>query len=231
MSWINAVLTDKEWRRESLRDEYAGERALLVRKSQLVRHFSDICRLLAPVTFIVTGKPDLVCDTLSVFALLSDVAKSDVIILRPFSDGVRDAPGLFNRRPRASRKEQYEPAQGAGSHSAGQFLLAATSADVTAESKPQLAGFICYGTITPGEVFSAAYLPAILLAALMPSLSCSGIAHFRQYPALTTVQEKLIFKWPLKRINGRGIHRAISNVICKNQQTFSHNTTPNKIAI
>lgn len=80
-------MTDKEWRRESLRDEYAAERALLVRKSQLVRHFSDTGILLSPVTLIVTGKPDVVCDTLSAFALLSDVAESDVIILRPFSDG------------------------------------------------------------------------------------------------------------------------------------------------
>ncbi|MCW1830181.1 DUF2913 family protein [Enterobacter asburiae] len=85
--WINAVVTDKEWRPESLRDEYAGERALLVRKSELVRQFSDAGRLLGPVTFMVTGEPDAVCDILSAFALLSEVTEPDRITLKPSSDG------------------------------------------------------------------------------------------------------------------------------------------------
>ncbi|MCY1700946.1 DUF2913 family protein [Lelliottia sp. SL45] len=86
--WINAVVTDKEWRRESLQREYAGERAMLVRKSELVRQFSDAGRLMAPVTFMVTGEPDVVCDTLFAFALLSEVAEPNFIILRPSSDGL-----------------------------------------------------------------------------------------------------------------------------------------------
>ncbi|ELN2578955.1 DUF2913 family protein [Enterobacter kobei] len=85
--WINAVVTDKEWRRESLRDEYAGERALLVRKSDLVRQFSDAGRLQGPVTFMVTGEPDVVRDILSAFALLSEVTEPDRITLKPSSDG------------------------------------------------------------------------------------------------------------------------------------------------
>ncbi|QLA06949.1 DUF2913 family protein [Enterobacter ludwigii] len=87
LGWINAVLTDKEWLRESLRDEYAGERALLVRKSELVRQFSDAGRLLGHVTFMTTGEPDAVRDTLSAFALSSDVAEPDLIILKPSSGG------------------------------------------------------------------------------------------------------------------------------------------------
>ena len=35
--WINAVVTDKEWQSGSLRDEYAGERALLVRQNDRSR--------------------------------------------------------------------------------------------------------------------------------------------------------------------------------------------------
>ncbi|MHA1067223.1 hypothetical protein ACR9GP_25835 [Enterobacter ludwigii] len=82
------MVTNKEWRRESLHREYAGERALLVRKSELVRQFSDTGRLLGPVTFLVTGEPDVVGDTLSAFALLSEVADPDIITLKPSSDGV-----------------------------------------------------------------------------------------------------------------------------------------------
>lgn len=85
--WINAVVTDKEWRRETLRDEYAGERAMLVRKSELVRQFSDAGRLLGHVTFMTTGEPDAVHDTLSAFALSSEVAEPDLIILKPSPDG------------------------------------------------------------------------------------------------------------------------------------------------
>lgn len=85
--WVNAVVTDKEWRRESLQREYAGERALLVRKSELVRQFSDAGRLLGPLTFMTTGEPDAVRDTLSAFALLSEVAEPERIILKPSSDG------------------------------------------------------------------------------------------------------------------------------------------------
>ena len=80
-------MTDKEWRRESLRDEYAGEQALLVRKSELLRQFSDTGRLLGPLTFMTTGEPDAVRDTLSAFALLSEVAEPDLITLKPSSDG------------------------------------------------------------------------------------------------------------------------------------------------
>ncbi|MBL5926061.1 hypothetical protein [Enterobacter asburiae] len=81
--WINAVVTDKEWLQDSIRDEYVGERALLVRKSELVRQFSDAGRLLGPVTFMTSGEPDAVRDTLWEFALLSEVAEPDLITLKP----------------------------------------------------------------------------------------------------------------------------------------------------
>lgn len=86
--WINAVVADKEWQSDSLRDEYDGERAVLVRKSELMRHFSQVGRLLAPVTFMVTGKSDAVCDTLSSFCLLCEVSEPGVIILKPSSDSI-----------------------------------------------------------------------------------------------------------------------------------------------
>lgn len=84
--WVNAVVTDKEWQCDSFRGEYAGERALLVRKSELVCHFSDAGRLLAPVTLVVTGKHAPVHGMLSSFGLQSETAEPDLIILKPSSD-------------------------------------------------------------------------------------------------------------------------------------------------
>ncbi|QLA06279.1 DUF2913 family protein [Enterobacter ludwigii] len=83
--WINAVVTDKEWQSKNVRHEYAGERVLLVRKSDLVRHFSDSGRVLAPIRFMVTGESDAVCDALSAFGLQSGIAEPGVVILRPAS--------------------------------------------------------------------------------------------------------------------------------------------------
>ncbi|UAN17714.1 DUF2913 family protein [Enterobacter asburiae] len=84
--WVNVALSDVDWQCDSLRGEYAGERALLTRKSELVRHFSDAGRLLAPVTFVVTGKHELVHGILSSFGLQSETAEPDLITLKPSSD-------------------------------------------------------------------------------------------------------------------------------------------------
>ena len=53
--WINAVISDEEWCGEALSEEYRGVSALLVKKSDLVRHFSEEGALLSPVEFVVVG--------------------------------------------------------------------------------------------------------------------------------------------------------------------------------
>ncbi|WP_373225136.1 DUF2913 family protein [Enterobacter cloacae complex sp. ESBL7] len=53
--WVNAVVTDDEWVPESLYAEYADVSALLVRKSELQRHFTEQGQQSAPVEFIVVG--------------------------------------------------------------------------------------------------------------------------------------------------------------------------------
>ncbi|EKS6337657.1 MULTISPECIES: DUF2913 family protein [Enterobacter] len=53
--WVNAVVTDEEWVPESLYAEYADVSALLVRKSELERHFTAQGQLSSPIDFIVAG--------------------------------------------------------------------------------------------------------------------------------------------------------------------------------
>jgi len=53
--WVNAVVSDEEWLPESLYAEYADVYALLVRKSELQRHFTEQGQQSAPVEFIVVG--------------------------------------------------------------------------------------------------------------------------------------------------------------------------------
>ncbi|MNG54578.1 hypothetical protein D3C79_126240 [compost metagenome] len=62
--WINAVVSDEEWEPESLYVEYAGVSALLVRKSELQRHFTEQGQQSAPVDFIVAGDSRVVGDVL-----------------------------------------------------------------------------------------------------------------------------------------------------------------------
>ncbi|MFZ5179065.1 DUF2913 family protein [Enterobacter kobei] len=57
--WVNAVVVDDEWVPETLSAEYADVSALLVRKSELQRHFTEQGQQSAPVDFIVVGDP---CD-------------------------------------------------------------------------------------------------------------------------------------------------------------------------
>lgn len=58
--WVNAVVADDEWNAEVLFAEYAGESALLVRKSELQRHYTDLGELTSPVDFIVIGDSNCV---------------------------------------------------------------------------------------------------------------------------------------------------------------------------
>lgn len=50
--WVNAVVTDEEWVPGSLYTEYANTSALLVRKSELQRHFNEQGQQTAPVTSV-----------------------------------------------------------------------------------------------------------------------------------------------------------------------------------
>lgn len=60
--WVNAVVADEEWVPETLYTEYADVSALLVRKSELQRHFNEQGQQSAPVEFIVAGEVRVVCD-------------------------------------------------------------------------------------------------------------------------------------------------------------------------
>lgn len=67
--WLNAVVADDEWMRDSLLAEYTDVRALLVKKSELTRHFSEAGELLYPLTFQVTGDIGNVTNTFRTFEL------------------------------------------------------------------------------------------------------------------------------------------------------------------
>lgn len=54
--WINAVVADEEWEPASLYAEYTDVSALLVRKSELQRHFNEQGQQTAPVEFVVAGE-------------------------------------------------------------------------------------------------------------------------------------------------------------------------------
>lgn len=60
--WVNAVVADEEWAPETLYTEYANTPALLVRKSELQRHFNERGQQTAPVDFIVAGDSRVVGD-------------------------------------------------------------------------------------------------------------------------------------------------------------------------
>lgn len=60
--WVNAVVADEEWVPETLSAEYADVSALLVRKSELQRHFNEQGQQTAPVAFIVVGERRVVGD-------------------------------------------------------------------------------------------------------------------------------------------------------------------------
>ncbi|WP_371973003.1 DUF2913 family protein [Lelliottia nimipressuralis] len=62
--WVNAVVTNDEWEPASLYAEYMDVSALLVRKSELQRHFTDKGQQSASVDFIVVGDSGVVGDVL-----------------------------------------------------------------------------------------------------------------------------------------------------------------------
>ncbi|HED1422654.1 TPA: DUF2913 family protein [Kluyvera georgiana] len=67
--WVNAVVVHEEWIPESLFTEYANTSALLVRKSELQRHFNEQGQQTAPVDFIVIGDCCMVADVLDTWEL------------------------------------------------------------------------------------------------------------------------------------------------------------------
>lgn len=71
--WINAVVTDREWNPEMLTKEYQGGSAVLVRKTELMRNFSEQGVMLAPVDFLVTGNIADVTGLLDAAGLLYDI--------------------------------------------------------------------------------------------------------------------------------------------------------------
>lgn len=68
--WINAVVTDEEWVPGSLYAEYADVSALLVKKSELQRHFNEQGQQSAPVDFVVAGDGRVVGDAFDARKLL-----------------------------------------------------------------------------------------------------------------------------------------------------------------
>ena len=62
--WVNAVVPDEEWEPNVLYAEYAGVSALLVRKSELQRHFTEQGQQSATVDFIVVGDTRVVGEVL-----------------------------------------------------------------------------------------------------------------------------------------------------------------------
>ncbi|EFA7466528.1 DUF2913 family protein [Escherichia coli] len=67
--WINAVVADDEWVPEALYVEHADVAVLLVRKSELLRHFTEEGQQSAPVDFIIVGDSRRVGDVFDARAL------------------------------------------------------------------------------------------------------------------------------------------------------------------
>lgn len=88
--WVNAVVTDEEWVPDTLFAEYANTSALLVRKSELQRHFTEEGKQSAPVDFIVAGEVRVVCDAFDVrelrYALGEQRAGGCLLSLLPVAD-------------------------------------------------------------------------------------------------------------------------------------------------
>jgi hypothetical protein len=67
--WINAAVVDAEWDIPALLAEYDNVSALLVRKSDLVRQFTDDGQLTGAVSFLAKGAMTVVCEALQVQGL------------------------------------------------------------------------------------------------------------------------------------------------------------------
>lgn len=102
--WVNAVVTDEEWMSESLYSEYADTSALLVRKSELQRHFTEQGRQSAPVDFMVVGDGRVVGEVLDSRALRYVIreqrAGGCILVLIPSAEASVDAAAV----PEAQRQ-------------------------------------------------------------------------------------------------------------------------------
>lgn len=58
--WVNAAVADAEWDIPALLAEYTDVSALLVRKSDLARHFAEDGQLTSGIDFVVKGSMDTV---------------------------------------------------------------------------------------------------------------------------------------------------------------------------
>ncbi|ECE6019982.1 hypothetical protein DL121_17395 [Salmonella enterica subsp. enterica] len=67
--WVNAVIADDEWDISALLAEYPNDSVLLVKKSDLVRHFAEDGQLIGEVTFLMKGEPDTATVALDTYPL------------------------------------------------------------------------------------------------------------------------------------------------------------------
>lgn len=82
--WVNAAVSDADWNNEALLvQEYSDTDALLVRKPALTCRFSDGCKLVAPVEFLVTGYLSACTDIFHAYVLPSVIMELNRIALQP----------------------------------------------------------------------------------------------------------------------------------------------------
>ena len=82
--WINAAVSDEDWDNEALLvQEYSDTNALLVRKSALTCGFSEECKLVAPVEFLVTGNMSACTEIFQAHSLPSVMLALNRIALHP----------------------------------------------------------------------------------------------------------------------------------------------------
>jgi len=81
--WVNAVVSDGDWSSENLIHEYRETAALRVKKSELIRGFSDEGKLVAPIEFTVVRDVSTCIDAFQVHALHVVILESNRIRLQP----------------------------------------------------------------------------------------------------------------------------------------------------
>lgn len=75
--WINAAVADDEWDLPALTAEYTDVSALLVKKSELVRCFSEDGQLVVPLVFAVKGNPQIVQTAFAEQALTCTISEQE----------------------------------------------------------------------------------------------------------------------------------------------------------
>lgn len=92
---VNAVVVDEEWVPETLSTEYANTSALLVRKSELQRHFNEQGQQTTPVEFVVAGDVRAVCDVFDARELMYVIREQHagwcILVLMPSAQASGDA--------------------------------------------------------------------------------------------------------------------------------------------